>query len=1374
MVNVNISKPASVPSLWSPEDERSRSSFQHATTNLKKPAFNLSVFSSTSPSVENSSMLNSGHIGDSPFYPGKTTYGGAAAVKTSRVRTTPYQAPVRRQMKAKPASSAPCGVTSVTARRILMSLERMSSPLADAKRIPSASSPVSPGQDRSLLDDRGVGLHKKKVLTQYPPVQKLVTPKTVSVTANRSLYFKPSLSSSVSLNKRSKITERSVEKQVNSIPDESSLSTKNVSCPAFSTPAANGLTLGGAGGKIRRERNAHLSTKPSQEEQLVEVPDLPRVALPISAASLPSFSFGATPSSASSAPTFTKPVSEKVPVTDRVSSSPTFTFSSPIVLSTETVSPVKSADFKFCTPVGKIASSSAVTSKSSGFNFGVSRTVLASVSATSSIMTSVKDSASHLSTGGISFSKKKAVEFEGAVKPAKELKEGSVLDILKSPAFASPKLSTQPQSTLTCTTSVESCTLEMPKTTTSASSAFTDNFKPATVAWQSATRLKENSAVDRKCVKSQEYKPDLALASCGIQNIDTSHMKTAPQSSESLTGFGEMFIPPPGTWECDTCLILNKHNSVRCAACDMPKPGTGVKPALTLPVVSDSGQSLITPSDSSTLTTTVSLGTGFGDKFKKPEGYWDCSTCLVSNKPEDSKCVACQTAKQGGPVVGSVPTSVPNMCGGLLGFGDRFKKPEGSWNCETCLVQNKVDATQCVACGGTKPGTKGEAKGGPVVSSVPTSSSNVHEGLLGFGDKFKKPEGSWNCETCLVQNKVDATQCVACGGTKPDKKEEAKGPSSSVGTPFKFGVQPSSAETFQAVGSTGFKFGNQDGAKFGLGTTLDSSSSTFGSVGCFKFDKPAGGFKFGIDSPERKTEAADNQKESQSSRIVTSSLPSASALSAPNTGVQGVEEKNSSSLGNISFGTNISNNSTAEGKGIKGSLGFGGLVEKKDVAATPFVLAKPDEKTDGRRIFTLGQPDKKGEQGTATESVFRKLDEKQEPSTSVPFQFGKRKEMEEPKTQPEISLCKPEQSQGDAKPAFFDASKSFFNFGNSEKTAVTEQSKSLFSFGANATGQTAPKPAFSFVGSGATSTSATNTASTISNQTVSKPAFNFVGSASSSTCASNTASTTSSSSVFGTPISLSSRPASTFMFGQSNTADGSSSFGNATETTVTKPLMFGSQENKPQVGGNVGATVPSFGFGSGGSNTTATPTAFPFGAAATTATSTGSTVSTTSFAFVSGSNVQGNTPAFGSTQVPAFGQSSTQSSAPSFGSPSLFPAGSQAPAFGSLSGSSQPPVFGQQPNPQPAFGTAAASANSGGFQFPSINVSNFNFASANPSGVFQFGASTGGATAAAPSAQTAVTSASGFQFNPTPAFTIGKVPCSTSGRKIKTAVRRRK
>ncbi|CAJ0950540.1 unnamed protein product [Ranitomeya imitator] len=143
--DIAVTKNLNAPPLWSPEADRSHFSHNSSMTS-RKPTFNLSTFGSLSPSLGNSSVLKSSQLGDSPFYPGKTTYGGAASVRTSRVRSTPYQAPIRRQVKPKPTNNQSYGVTSSTARRILQSLEKMSSPLADARRIPSISSPSAMGR----------------------------------------------------------------------------------------------------------------------------------------------------------------------------------------------------------------------------------------------------------------------------------------------------------------------------------------------------------------------------------------------------------------------------------------------------------------------------------------------------------------------------------------------------------------------------------------------------------------------------------------------------------------------------------------------------------------------------------------------------------------------------------------------------------------------------------------------------------------------------------------------------------------------------------------------------------------------------------------------------------------------------------------------------------------------------------------------------------------------------------------------------------------------------------------------------------------------------------------------------------------------------
>lgn len=49
-------------------------------------------------SLGNSSVLKTSQLGDSPFYPGKTTYGGAAAaVRQSKLQNTPYQVGLNRR-----------------------------------------------------------------------------------------------------------------------------------------------------------------------------------------------------------------------------------------------------------------------------------------------------------------------------------------------------------------------------------------------------------------------------------------------------------------------------------------------------------------------------------------------------------------------------------------------------------------------------------------------------------------------------------------------------------------------------------------------------------------------------------------------------------------------------------------------------------------------------------------------------------------------------------------------------------------------------------------------------------------------------------------------------------------------------------------------------------------------------------------------------------------------------------------------------------------------------------------------------------------------------------------------------------------------------
>ncbi|NXB37574.1 NU153 protein, partial [Eulacestoma nigropectus] len=1267
--DITVSKNTSAPLLWSPEAERSHSLSQHPASSSKKPAFNLSAFGSPSPSLGNTSVFKTRQLGDSPFYPGKTSYGGAAAAaRQTKVQISAYQPPIKRQMKAKQANVQSYGVTSSTARRILQTLEKMSSPLADAKRIPSSvSSPLSSPVDRSVLNVTSFQSRQNQMDSQHPPVQKLVTPKPVSLTGSRITYFKPSLKPAT--NSRKIHTRADTDHQdmiEESFPAELPVksSESNLSYPKPDAPASNGLSSGGrmdsACGKMRRERERYCASRPGQKQQLEMEQELPEVPLPISSASLPTFNFSFPASSAasSSPSTVSKAVMNKVNLCCIFNvGSPTFVFSSPIVKSTEVevLPPLSQIKFTFSVPVVK-------SSELSGSTDTPVTSILSPGSAT---------------VNSISNKKEEEEEYDGFCKPAKFLKQGSVLDILKSPGFMSGKS--------------PSCSSAQPVTSTvvytrpaiSSFSAGKDTSKQASSFWQSDTHdpCLQNKTTDGRCVTCEAAK--VSTVESTKQTISVSQCvssKTAVPTAATL-GFEDKFKPAPNTWDCDTCLVQNKPEATKCVACETPKPGTGVMPALTMPMVTDNAVTVT--STSSSTATTVTLG--FGDKFKQPKGSWNCSVCLVQNMAEYSKCVACESEKPGSsvPVTTSSVSAFSASSGGFLDL-DKFKKPEGSWECEVCLVQNEAEATKCVACESAKPGTKAELKG--------------------FG-----------------------TAAVSTNAAVPS---------------FTFGVPSSSSESSQTLGSTGsFKFGEQSSFKFGIASESASASSNT-VTGGFKFPTGSGNFKFGVSSSDSKSE--DSKKESISNSF-TFGLPSTSSQ-APSTFPFGTtslgqqEKKEEPVLGGFGFAaSSTSSIATNENKTGVGGFTFGTVAEK-DVASPALPFKKSDEKKDETVSTKGGFSFGNVESAPAAPFVLGRAEEKQDSVTSAgPLGFGKKADNEELKAQPVFSSGTAEHTKEEstAKPVFN------FSFGKpSEKES--EQAKAPFAFGAQT----------STCDQGAS--------------------FSFLSSSSSSTVVPTTSAN--SSGVFGSTLSSSNpQPVPTpFVFGQPSNTVTSSVFGNPAESATSQSFGF-SQENKPATtSSSTGSTLTPFHFGSGESSTSAANSGFTFGAT-TTSSSTGSS---SSFLFGSGPPAPAAGPAFGTSQPPTFGPSpgSSQPSAPSFGSLSTtFSAGSHpAPsAFGSVTSSTQPSVFGQQATQQPTFGSGTPSAGSV-FHFGSP-ATNFNFPN-NP-GVFTFGANPPAPAAPAPPSGT-----SGFSFNQPAAFTVGTngknvfsaSGSSVAGRKIKTAVRRRK
>uniref|UniRef100_A0A3P8WRC1 Nuclear pore complex protein Nup153 n=1 Tax=Cynoglossus semilaevis TaxID=244447 RepID=A0A3P8WRC1_CYNSE len=1202
---IPASKTASLPQLWSPETDRTNCGPQPSQSSLKRPAFNLSVFGSSNSTL-NSTLFNSSHFGDSPFYPGKTMYGGAAAVKSSRVRPgTPNQAPVRRKIKAKPAGAQPCGVTSATARRILQSLERMSSPLADAKRIPvTAASPLSPSLDGTNLGGSHLQSKRKAMDSTLPPVQKLVVPAAASLSGNRSVSFRPTLT----LEGLNRYLDRSLPaRQSTQLPkttQELSQSTMGTSVPVHplsSTPAVSSLSSGG--GKMKRERtSARPSSRRHEENEVIEVPDLPAISLPISTSTLPTFSFS-SPLPTPTTSTVAKVTTVVTPVKELFANKAGFTFSAPVAKLGPSMSNGK--------PVTPIAAA-----------------------------------------------KKSTEDFDGPFKPAKALKQGSVLDILKPPGFASP--------------------------------VFKSPSGPDSFPKQTSTQI------------------------------------SAPTSTlSSSTQFGDVVKPPLG-WSCDMCWVQNKSSDTKCVACSAPQPYSSSsnsldsKPLLETAVRSESG--------SSSITTNTTTTKGFGTMFSKPADTWECDTCLVNNNKYAVKCVACETAKLGTGLkpsltlssafstVKSAPTSTAPASTGFIGFGDKFKKPEGAWECDTCMIENKAEDTKCIACMSLKPGAT-------TASTAP---------LLGLAEKFKKPEDSWECDVCLVQNKAADTQCVACTSPKPGATVEPKGfGSSTFGSStsgsggFKFGTSDSNS----VFSSAGFKFGTSDGSvKFGTSSSETSSSSSGGfkfgistettskdtsAPPGFKFGSSSEGFKFGVAS-------SDDKKSEQPATGSGFKFGSTSGV-AFGTGLSSTE--NDTAKAGFTFGlskpeekksdtTTTTTTTTTTGSSV--SFSPVASEEKSDSSAAPtFAFGKPEEKKDvaapsALSSFVFGATSKDADAPTSAA-----------PTNSGGFSFGK----------PVASSEQPPPSFTFGKPA------------DKSKTSAAEIPKPTFTFGTSTTDSTASQP---------------------------KPAFSFM--------ASNPVNSNTSTSVFGSNSSDNSTqsaapPAapSTFMFGQPAGASG--------DAPPAKAFLFGqNQESQPPAPSaaplnSTPAPSPAqpFIFGASASTNPPPPAATStfFGAAAPSAAPSAPSAAPSPFGFNSAP-----TSGFGSNQAPSFGTS--------FGSSSFSATPPQAPAFGAKPDA--PPVFGQKVNSTPVFGTAANSAPGGGFQFGGTSAFG---ATNNTSSVFTFGAA---APAPAPAASPSMapqpgTPGSGFNFSQAPAFNIGSAKSFTASpagqpgitaRKIKTAVRRRK
>ncbi|CAG2212015.1 NUP153 [Mytilus edulis] len=694
---------------------------------------------------------------------------------------------------------------------------------------------------------------------------------------------------------------------------------------------------------------------------------------------------------------------------------------------------------------------------------------------------------------------------------------------------------------------------------------------------------------------------------------------------------------------------------------------------------------------------------------------WTCDICLVGNKDDSDKCVACTSPRPG------AKPSVPK--------NDSLAKFAGKgWTCNVCLVSNKDDAEKCVACSEAKPGLKKNCINLIVIvdSCIFKTSTSKSAGGDSLQSIFKKPSGNWDCDVCLVPNNGDVTKCIACETPRPGTQ-----PSSSGGlkiAPGAFSGQsgfilPSGSNSNSNMSNSGFggdtKLSSGSGFKFiKLPDDSNKQSSNvksdnkekggfvFGKSNSFSPQKsaPTGtGFKFGENKPD---EINKSGFLSQNSLSGTKDKSSASGFMSGKTSADSSDKTDSVSKLKSDSTVILDSTDSTKISVTTSTVATTGLAFNSKSDSETKTSTTPGGINFGQSVsaikpanggFVFGQTSNNDTNvKTSVNSIFgTSSSNKSDNSTRTNNSGFSFNKTEDKKSEPSFN------NQSSTVSPSLKRSRDD-ETGPAEKkkpfAAPSSASSGLFQFGVKSTATTNASPSMAFGQNKDSKPTA-----------FAAPSFNFGGAApTNSATGFNAVPQTTTSSIF-----------------------------NSTGSSISSGTVFGS----------AAATVTS----------TSTGSSFVFGAS-----SANPTTSSTTF----GSTQQTSSLFSNKSSTPTFG---TSSSIPSFGSPisTVGGFGSTAPAFGSSStnpqfGASQPSAtsgFGAQQTATPSFGTPQTTAPAFGTTQTSIPAfgappsSNPSFGTPQkPSGPV-FGAAQN--TTFGPPPVTSTTPG-GFNFNAAPSFNFGQ------------------
>lgn len=747
------------------------------------PSFSVSTFQSPTHSLTNISLSRSPF--SSPFYSGRTVYGGSSSMNTSslfrkRVRTEtspPDLTSHKLSVRPHPSSHPSDGAASQTARKILDTLHSLSSPLHDARKLPLRV--ASPAKKMRMDPPPS----HSTITSPPPPVSSLTTTSHASLSSIKQPLVVP-------CEKRPPKGTQTIN--VNLAPLKTQFSGNNTGLIQKPHPLIHSPTspTSRSGGKIRMTRHTcHYSSKNKEEgnDEVVNPMTLPppiSLHVPSSVTLAPFSISGLNPTaktSLSTTPTSFQFMASQTPITPHthpaskaVPTSSIFSFTSPIAVVDK--------------PLPQTTPTSSMTKQ-----FQFSRPVVVSGSVQKPNLSDIKStpvsSVQHLSSSN----------------PTS--KSSSILEMLKRPEYQIDNIRKEAYDNKPIDLTETSDSLKV--RVSNESSSTTSSTSGDTCNWSCDECWVSNASTVTKCVACGVVRPE-SSSKRKPPDLTSSSKRKSPDLTSSSKG-----KPPDLTGG----ITIGKTGGIK----------------LTLPT---SSSLLSSSSSSAPIISGFKLPSGGltlssdGFKLAKHDGLGSTSGIGVSLSTGTSHSMS-TSLKDGTVTTGSISMGSTGIGTGLVStnssktvagvitttLGGGTSQDSSSWDCGECWVKNNCDRKTCVACGGNRPDSKEDTS---------TTVKNTELKLLQTSKKTSSdnsstlplpsfvPPSNWECPVCMISNKTDSTKCAACGEIKPGcsvKKDDK-----TVPTPLKFGE------------SGGLK----------IGANLFSKPVVASSTGSWSFDSSSG------------------------------------------------------------------------------------------------------------------------------------------------------------------------------------------------------------------------------------------------------------------------------------------------------------------------------------------------------------------------------------------------------------------------------------------------------------------------------------------------------------------------------------------------------